>query len=206
MPVKPIFNPDYLYFVTANAVNHSQLFKRDIIKQILVDSLLYLRTNERMKLFVFVIMHNHIHLIAKFSREHLLSDVMRDFKKYTARQIYNHFHTEQNEKILAYLHKAGRSLKQEYKVWEDGYDARDVFSTKFLQQKMDYIHHNPCQPQWKFVEKAEDYLWSTAGFYLAGTPCVIPIDDVREFLLLISSGLRPDGSEEGNKAKQKDDL
>jgi len=28
----------------------------------------------------------------------------------------------------------------------------------------------------------EEYLWSTAGFYFVGKPCVIPIDDVREFL------------------------
>jgi len=194
MPVKPNFTPDYLYFVTANAVNHSYLFRQDVIKRILIDSLHHLRTNGRMKLFVFVIMYNHIHLIAKFSREHLLSDVMRDFKKFTARQIYDQFRMEEDAKTLAYLHKAGRAVKQEYKVWEDGYDARDVFSMKFLQQKMNYIHHNPCQPQWKLVDYPEDYLWSMAGFYLADKPCIIPIDDVREFLLLAPSGLRPDGS------------
>jgi len=48
---------------------------------------------------------------------------------------------------------------------------------------MDYIHRNPCQPHWKLVESPEEYLWSTAGFYLDGKPCVIPIDYVRGFLL-----------------------
>jgi hypothetical protein len=32
------------------------------------------------------------------------------------------------------------------------------------------------------VDKPEQYLWSTAGFYLDEKPSVIPIDDVREFL------------------------
>ena len=111
-----------------------------------------------MKLFVFVVMPNHIHLIAHFIREHALSDVMRDFKKFTARQIYRQFNAHGNNKVLDMLRKEGEKVKQEYKVWEDGYDARDVYSMKFLQQKMDYIHHNPCQPQWKLVETPEDYI------------------------------------------------
>jgi len=136
-----------------------------------------------MKLFVFVIMPNHIHIIVQFSEEYPLSDVMRDFKKYTARQIYRQFSAEGNNKVLDMLQKEGERVRQEYKVWEDSYDARDIFSIEFLQQKMDYIHHNPCQPQWRLVEAPEEYPWSTAGFYLDGKPCIIPIDDVRESLL-----------------------
>lgn len=182
MPVKPNFDPDYLYFVTTTAVKHTHLFHRDVIKRIIIDSLHHLHTTRKMKLFVFVVMPNHIHIIAHFSEEYPLSDVMRDFKKFTARQIYRQFSVEGNSKMLGMLRKEGEKVKQDYKVWEDGYDARDVFSIDFLQQKMDYIHHNPCQPQWKLVESPEEYLWSTAGFYLAGKPCIIPIDDVREFL------------------------
>lgn len=180
MPVKPIFNPDYLYFVTTTAVNHAHLFRRDVIKRIIVDSFHHLRTTRKIKLFVFVIMPNHIHIIALFSKEHPLADVMRDFKKFTARQIYRHFQAEGNTKVLEVLKREGEKVKQEYKVWEDRYDARDVFSTEFLQQKMDYIHHNPCQPQWKLVESPEEYLWSTAAFYLDGKPGIIPIDDVKD--------------------------
>ncbi|MEO8356019.1 MAG: transposase [Chloroflexota bacterium] len=182
MPVKPNFNPDYFYFVTTTAVGHAHLFRSDVIKRIIVDSLHYIKTSRGVKLFVFVIMPNHIHLIAQFGEEHPLSDVMRDFKKFTARQIYHQFNAEGNIKVLDMLRKQGEKVKQEYKVWEDGYDARDVFFIEFLQQKMDYIHHNPCQPQWKLVETPEEYVWSTAGFYFAGKSCVIPIDDMREFL------------------------
>jgi REP element-mobilizing transposase RayT len=183
MPVKPIFNRDYLYFVTTTAVKHTHLFHRDVIKRIIVDSLHHLRMTREMKLFVFVIMPNHIHIIVHFCEEHPLSDVMRDFKKFTARQIYRHFQAEGSTNLLDILRREGEKVKQEYKVWEDNYDARDVFSIGFLQQKMDYIHHNPCQPQWKLAEAPELYLWSTAGFYLDGRPCIIPIDDVREFLV-----------------------
>jgi len=183
MPVKPNFNSEYFYFVTTTAVRRIHLFHRDVIKRIIVDSFHHLRTTRQMKLFVFVIMPNHIHIIVHFSEEYPRSDVMRDFKKFTARQIYHQFNAEGNNKVLEVLKQEGERVKQEYKVWEDSYDARDVFSIKFLQQKMDYIHHNPCQPHWKLVDTPEQYLWSTAGFYFDGKPCVIPIDDVRELLV-----------------------
>lgn len=182
MPVKPIFNDAYLYFVTTTAIKHLHLFKRDVIKRIILDSFHHLRTTGKIKIFVFVIMPNHIHIIALFSKEYTISDVMRDFKKFTARQIYRHYQAEGNEKVLVILRTEGQKVNQEYKIWEDDYDARDIFSVPFLQQKMDYIHQNPCQPQWKLVESPEQYLWSTASFYLDGKPCIIPIDDVREIL------------------------
>lgn len=182
MRVKPIFDKAHLYFVTTTAIQHLHIFKRDVIKRIILDSFHHLRATGKMKLFIFVIMPNHIHIIALFSEKHTLSDMMRDFKKFTARQIYRHYQAEENIKMLEILRKEGHKVKQEYKVWEDGYDARDIFSIEFLRQKMNYIHQNPCQPQWKLVDSPEKYLWSTAAFYLDGKPCIIPIDDVREFL------------------------
>jgi len=182
MPVKPIFDPQYFYLVTTTAIRHIHLFRQDVIKSLLLESLLYSRKEKQMKLFVFVIMPNHIHFIAQFTSRYPLSSVIRDFKKYTSRQIYHHFSVGHNNGVLEILMKEGQRVKQEYKVWEDGYDARDIFSTAFLQQKMDYIHNNPCQPRWELAARPEEYSWSTAGFCIAGTPCIIPIDDVREYL------------------------
>jgi hypothetical protein len=71
----------------------------------------------------------------------------------------------------------------QYKIWEDDYNAKDIFSSDFLQQKMDYIHQNPCQPHWILSQSPEDYIWSSARFYFTEEPCIIPIDDVREILV-----------------------
>lgn len=135
IPVRPYFFPQYFYFVTTTAVKHIHLFKRDVIKHIVLDSLHHIRITRGMKLFVFVIMPNHIHIIAQLTDEYPLADMMRDFKKFTARQIYRQFQAEENTKVLGIMRKEGEQVKQEYKVREDGYDARDVFSMEFLQQK-----------------------------------------------------------------------
>ena len=162
MPVRPNFNPDYLYFVTTKAERHAHIFTRESIIRIILDSLHFLLTSGRIKLFVFVIMPNHIHLMGKFSQEYALSDMMRDFKRYTARQIIRQFKAKEESPKLELLQNLNRDSRQEYKVWEDRYDARDVFSLEFLEQKMDYIHHNPCQPHWNLAELPEDYPWSSA--------------------------------------------
>jgi putative transposase len=180
VPIKPNFNPDYQYFVTTNAYNHAHLFESDEIKCIIADSFSFMRADGWLKLYAFVVMPNHIHFIARILEGHILSDVMRDFKKFTSKKIAQQLQAQENPKVLEVLREAGETRGHQFKVWDDEYDARDVFSPKFFEQKMNYIHYNPCQPQWNLVKYPEDYLWSSARFYMANEPAVIPIDDARE--------------------------
>ncbi len=184
MPVKPNFDPANLYFITTSAVGHAHLFRRDVIKRIVADSLNFMRARGWVRLYVFVIMPNHIHVIVRFLEGHTLSDVLRDFKKHTAKQIVRQYQAEGNQQVLMFLEQAAAHVPdQRYKVWEDGYDARDVFSPGFLRQKMDYCHSNPCQPHWQLAELPEQYPWSSARYYVLGEPAIIAVDDVRELLV-----------------------
>jgi hypothetical protein len=71
-----------------------------------------------------------------------------------------------------------RPERQQYKIWEDGYIGKNVFSAGFLEQKMDYIHNNPIQPHWSLVENPDEYIWSSARFYLMGEPSLIPLSEL----------------------------
>lgn len=182
-PVKPQqTNPSCLYFVTTSAVNHFPFFESDIIKQILLDSLNHLRISKWIQLYAFVIMPNHIHLILRLCGVKSLADVIRDFKKYTARMVFQHFEVFEDVNNLLRMNKAIENTQQLYKIWEDGYDAREIFSSGFLGQKLDYIHSNPCRSNWNLVETPEEYAWSSARLYLLDKPALIDLDDVRELL------------------------
>lgn len=159
MPVKPNFNPDFLYFVTTSAYDHVHLFQNDVIKQIIADSFSFMRADGWLKLYSFVIMPNHIHFIARILEGHILSDVMRDFKKFTSKKIAQQLQAQEIPKVLEVLREAEEVRGHQIKVWEDEYDARDVFSPKFFEQKVRYIHYNPCQPRWNLVKYPEDYIW-----------------------------------------------
>ncbi len=178
---RPDFDPAHLYFVTTTAVQSAYIFRRDVVKRILVDGLYYLYVVGRTEVYAFVIMPNHVHVIIRCGEEDPLKDVVRDFKANMARLIVRQYQVERNQQVLDFLRSAViRPEKQRFKVWEDGYVAKDVFSPDFLLQKMEYIHNNPLQPRWRLAEHAEDYVWSSARFYLLNEPALIPLSDARE--------------------------
>lgn len=180
---RPEFDPAHLYFITTTAVQHLHLFQRDITKRLLVDTLDCMRLRGRFKLYAFVIMPNHIHLLIQCRAADPFANVMRDLKAHIAERLIRQLQVEDNQPALSCLASlVARSERQRYVVWEEGYLAKEVYTVEFLKQKMDYIHNNPCQPQWALVESADAYMWSSARFYLCGQRTIIPVDDVNLLL------------------------
>jgi len=78
---------EYPQFFTATVLEWKKLLSPDKYKDIIMDSLRFLVANKRIKLYGFVIMPNHLHLIWQMMDSIKQSDVQRDFLKYTAQQI-----------------------------------------------------------------------------------------------------------------------
>jgi len=167
---KPEFSPQALYFITTSSHLHSRIFKDNVNKQIILDLFDCCRRQKFLKLYSFVIMPTHIHFISTFSNQVSLADFMRNIKSLSANRIHRYHHTVKQESSC-------------YKIWEDGYLAKEIVSLSFLEQKIDYIHQNPCRFPWKISNYPEEYPWSSARFYLSDFPCIIPIDDIREILV-----------------------
>ena len=181
---RPDFNPDHLYFITTKAVDYAHLFQRDVVKRLLVDTLDCLHLRQQMILYAFVIMPNHIHLVLQCLPEKPVRDWVRDYKRHTAERLIRQYRAENNQQALEFLAaKVTRPDRQKYKVWEDGYVAKEVFSPEFLRQKMEYIHNNPCHPNWSLAPSPEEYTWSSARFYLTDEPAIIPIEDARKLMV-----------------------
>ncbi len=58
-----------------------------------------------------------------------------------------------------------RKKKQLHKVFKDFFDAKAIFSEKFLVQKLNYIHYNPVTGKWKLAKDFVSYEHSSASFY-----------------------------------------
>jgi REP element-mobilizing transposase RayT len=177
-------DPNYLHFITASALQRAPLFRRDVIKRILVDSLNTGRILGQYDLFAFVIMPNHVHLIVRCLAGNKPADVVREFKKATANLMLRHYEAEENQRVLEFCASGvKREEKQRYAIWNDEYQAKDVFSPAFLRQKIDYIHNNPVQSHWQLVDEPQRYLWSSARFYLSGGRALIPLTDAGDLLM-----------------------
>jgi len=181
---RPDFDPEHLYFVTTTAVNHALIFRRDVNKRILVDALYYVSLMNKVILYAFVVMPNHVHVLVQGPPDASLQGWVRAFKAGTSRLIVRQYQVEGNARALDALHAmVTRPGKQQYKVWEDNYLAKDVFTPAVLEQKLSYIHRNPVRPRWRLVDLAEEYPWSSARYYLQNEPALIPVRDARALLV-----------------------
>ncbi len=114
-------------------------------------------------------MPSHLHLVVAVENEQSsLSDVMRDFKKYTSKLIVktiSEIAESRRDWLLnhfAYAGKYNPKIK-DYKFWQDGLHSIELTSSKFIDQKINYIHQNPVEAG--IVFRAEDYVMSSAVQY-----------------------------------------
>ena len=181
---RPEFDPDHLHFITTTAVNRAHIFRRAVVKRILVDTLHFVSVINGVSLYAFVVMPNHIHAIVQCPQDFPPKDWARAFKAGASQLVVRLYQVEHNESALDFLAATvTRPDKQKYKVWEDGYLPKSIVTPDFLVQKLTYVHNNPVQPHWHLVDVPEAYVWLSARFYLENEPCIIPVQDVRKLLI-----------------------
>ena len=156
------------YFITITTVGWIDVFTRLNQKNILINALQYCQKKKGLEIYSYCIMSSHIHLLCKGTEGFILSDIIRDFKKFTSKKIVQTIIDEpesRREWMLDYFQKACEHLKkdQTYKVWQNGYHAEHIYSNSFIKQKINYIHNNPVKD--KIVTLAEDYYFSSARNY-----------------------------------------
>ena len=162
-----IRNQSALHYLTIQVVQWADIFTRQIYRDIVIDSLKYCLQNKGLEIYAYVIMSNHVHLLAKSQNDNL-SDIIRDFKRHTSKKIIEIIEKENESRrewllmIFRYAAK-GHKRNNEYQVWTHENHAEEIYSNEFIEQKIDYIHNNPVRS--RIVTKPEDYLYSSARNY-----------------------------------------
>jgi REP element-mobilizing transposase RayT len=75
------------YFVTITTVGWVDVFTRLNQKHNIINSLKYCQENKALEIYGYRIMSSHIHLLCKATNGFILSDVMRDLKRFTSIKI-----------------------------------------------------------------------------------------------------------------------
>jgi REP element-mobilizing transposase RayT len=88
-----IRDQEKIHFITATVVDWIDVFTRKTYKDVVMESLKFCIKEKGMLLYGYIIMSNHIHLIVQATGGKL-SDLIRDFKKYTAKSILDKIQTE----------------------------------------------------------------------------------------------------------------
>ena len=83
-----IINQSGMNFMTMTIVGWVDIFSRQRYRDIAIESLRYCQKEKGLIIHAYVIMTNHIHIVATAQEGFKLSDIVRDFKKFTARSFW----------------------------------------------------------------------------------------------------------------------
>lgn len=67
-----------------------------------------------------------------------------------------------------------------HEVWEDSFDWKECRSYIFVNQKLDYMHNNPCTGKWSLMINPYSYPHSSAKFYITGEHGIYPVTNFME--------------------------
>ncbi len=146
-------DPYSSYFLTFTVKNWFYIFDRHNRWDILADSLAFCRKNQHMKIFGFVFMLNHMHVIVH--SEDAIGFV-RSFKGFTSKEMRKNIRRTEPT-----VEKLFTDEKGSFSLWKPSNMPKRIESEKFLLQKLAYMHNNPVKKQ--YVAKTEDWYWSSAN-------------------------------------------
>lgn len=174
-----IKDPHDIYFITSTIVEWVDLFTRKEYSDIIIDSLNFCQQQKGLLIHAWCIMPSHVHFIVSVQQDiPALSDIVRDFKKFTSKKIIEEI-LQINESrkgwLLDKFEFAGKynSKIKDYKVWQDGYHPIACVTPKFLQQKLEYLHQNPVKEG--YVWEAQNYKLSSATDYYESRKGLLPV-------------------------------
>ena len=169
-----IIIPQVPHFVTCTLANWLPLFADPEIAGIVLNSIRHLQAENKLRLHGYVLMENHLHLVASASD---LGKTLSRFKAFTGLEIVKILRRKERGEALRILAVAGRRRdgRREHQVWESGFHPRMISSEEMLRQKLSYIHHNPVRRG--YVDEPIDWRNSSARNY-AGMKGVLEFEMV----------------------------
>ncbi len=147
-----------MYFATCAVVGWLPLFAKPELAEIILNSFNYLHERDRLSLHAYVVMENHLHIVAT-ARE--FSNELRDFKSFTAKRIVEALILSRTSFYLEQMRflKKGHKTDQTYQVWQEGSHLAAITDDKMLRQKIEYIHFNPVRRG--YVDRPEYWRYSS---------------------------------------------
>ncbi len=148
-------------FFTATCLNWQPLLRPDEHKQIVLDSLQFLVKQNRIWLYGYVIMNNHIHVLWCKQDAWVDKNVQQQFSKFTAQQLKFSLIDEYPDLLT---HYESTQRDRVFQFWERRPFKATIYNRIVFEQKLDYIHQNPVKAGLSSLP--EDYVYSSAKYYI----------------------------------------
>jgi putative transposase len=161
-PRKSFVEIGKIYFWTATINTWNKLLADDEMKEIIISSLQYLSAKNKIEVYAFVIMPNHVHLVWQMLQINGKEMPHTSFLKFTAHSFKKYLKINKPD-VLKFF--AVEAENKEYEFWQRDSLAFELIKKATILQKIDYIHYNPTDEKWKLCFDPVDYCYSSAKFY-----------------------------------------
>jgi putative transposase len=170
-------NENLPHFITMTTIGWLDIFTKKEYSEAIINCLKYSRANLGLLLYEYVIMTNHVHLIAAAAEGKYLSNIIASVKRYTTAEILNLLRADNRCYIsdVLKLHNVGRDGFP-INVWQRENYPEVIIANKFYEKHMEYIHNNPVRKG--YVANAQDWTYSSAGYRYLGDKSVIDLDNL----------------------------
>ena len=175
-------DPGHAHELTFSCYKNNPFLVNEWICEILLDAIIRSKVKHNYKLWAFVFMPTHVHLLIYLLEEHYnISSILQSIKQITARKVIDKY-IEQEDKILKLMESDNSNERRKYHFWQrgGGYD-RNINKAETVLKIIDYIHNNPVRKG--LVVKPEDWKWSSANEIYINSQNVQIVD--RESLLVM---------------------
>lgn len=129
----------------------------------------------------YVIMPNHVHALIAFRHTggQPINRIIGTGKRFMAYNIVSKLEVAGQHELLRELGKLVKPFEKRrgklHEIFEPSFDWKECSSEKFILQKLDYIHENPCRGKWNLASSLQDYRYSSARYYLDGIQSDYPV-------------------------------
>jgi hypothetical protein len=161
-----------VYFITITCYQWLPLFELTTGYDIVYNWFDHLKSKGHY-LVGYVTIPNHLHALIAFTKsETSINTVIGNGKRFMAYELVKRLKENGNEELLNKLTEAvsSRDYKRGklHEVFETSFDWKECISNRFINQKLNYMHDNPCRVKWNLVLNPMDYEHNSARFYLMG--------------------------------------
>ncbi|MBS1680881.1 MAG: hypothetical protein JST48_04140 [Bacteroidetes bacterium] len=134
----------------------------------------------------YVIMPNHLHALLGFrnTRGVSINSMVGEGKRFISYGIVKRLKVKGEHELLADLYeKVNNTDKRKGKkhgIFEASFDWKECRSDKFIDQKLEYIHANPCRGIWNLAKEEYEYKHSSSNYYQTGKQGVYAVTNYTE--------------------------
>lgn len=167
---------EHFFFATTTVVRFTPIFSETRYCDILINNIKFYQKKYQFDILAYVIMPTHFHWIVEVNpHSGTISDIMRDIKKFTAYQIFDHLEETKNKNLKKiFVAEANGIPDQNRKLWMKRFYDEVIRNQRMFWDKLRYIHSNPVKAG--LVEKPEDYKYSSARNYIYDDHSVLKVN------------------------------